>query len=59
MKSNYKVSVYNGNSELVREITLEDVVMNVMQNTVFFNNLSNQTVFLVSTSQFSVIVEKL
>jgi hypothetical protein len=58
MKSDYKVSVYNGNSELVREITLEDVVMNVMQNTVFFNNLSGQTVFLVSTSQFSVIVEK-
>ena len=57
MLNDYKIQIYNANSELLREEKLNDVVMNIMNNTVFFNDEDDNTVLLVSTNQFGVIVE--
>ncbi len=59
MRNDYKIQIYNANSELIRQETLNDVVMNIMNNTIFFNDEEDNTVLLVSTNQFGVIVEKI
>ncbi|MEE5993191.1 MAG: hypothetical protein V3G42_08120 [Oscillospiraceae bacterium] len=58
MYNDYKITIYNAKSEVIREETLNNVIMNIMNNTIFFNDKEDNTLLLIATNQFGVIVEK-